>query len=137
MSWKQAEAFCNFMNARLVKIDSRDEQSFIKTIAPDSIVEWGYWIGLTDAEMENHWKWSDGSPLGNYANWGAYEPNNIQVEEDCATLFHEVWYDIPCDWKAKFICEKEKLDWELKRCCVVRFLQLLKMTRDNQFSAAG
>lgn len=98
------------MNARLVKIDSKDEKSFIKTIAPDSNFEWGYWIGLTDADMENHWKWSDGSPLGAYTNWAAHEPNNLQVEEDCATLFYDVWFDVPCDYKTKFICEKKKLD---------------------------
>lgn len=97
------------MDTRLVKIDSSDESSFINTLAPDSSVTWGYWIGLTDVDMENHWKWSDGSPLGAYTNWGTYEPNNYLVEEDCVTLYNKVWYDIPCDSKVKFICEKEKV----------------------------
>jgi len=109
-SWEQAETFRNFMDARLVKIDSSDVSSFINTLAPDSNVTWGYWIGLTDVDMENHWKWSDGSPLNAYMyeNWGTDEPNNFQVEEDCVTIYEEVWSDVPCDFKAKFICEKEK-----------------------------
>lgn len=94
------------MDARLVKIDSSDESSFIKTIAPDRRVAWGYWIGLTDVDMENHWKWSDGSSLGAYTNWGTLEPNNHLVEEDCVSLWARSWFDIPCDWKTKFICEK-------------------------------
>lgn len=75
------------MDARLVKIDSSDESSFIKTIAPDTSVVGGYWIGLTDVDMENQWKWSDGSSLGAYTNWGTSEPNNHLVEGDCVSLW--------------------------------------------------
>ena len=88
-----------------MKIETSDESSFINTIVPD---KWDYWIGLTDVEMEDHWKWSDGSQLNLlYHNWGPGEPNNYNGEEDCVTIRRGVWFDIPCVWKAQFICEKK------------------------------
>ncbi|XP_078374702.1 EGF-like repeat and discoidin I-like domain-containing protein 3 isoform X1 [Oculina patagonica] len=85
-SWTQAEAFCKLMDARLAKIESNEENAFIESIASLTNAPYGYWIGLTDAGMENHWKWSDGSSLGLYTNWGTNEPNNINGE-DCVTFF--------------------------------------------------
>ena len=106
-SWKEAEAFCNAMDARLAKIDSDNENSFINTIAPSMNREPRYWIGLTDAEVENRWKWSDGSPLGSYSNWMNGEPNNYPPREDCVVLVNGEWNDNSCrlNW-VKFICEK-------------------------------
>ncbi|XP_078374852.1 lactadherin-like [Oculina patagonica] len=104
-SWTQAEAFCKLMDARLAKIESNEENTFIESIASYTNVPYGYWIGLTDAGMENHWKWSDGSLLGLYTNWGTNEPNNINGE-DCVTFFHESWYDYSCSLEIVFICEK-------------------------------
>ena len=109
-SWKEAEAFCRAMDARLAKIDSENKSSFINTLVSNVNSGFGYWIGLTDAEVENHWKWSDGTPLGSYANWMNGEPNNYNLllpGEDCVVLSYGGWYDYPCwySW-VKFICEK-------------------------------
>ncbi|XP_078374855.1 lactadherin-like [Oculina patagonica] len=105
-SWQKAEAFCNLMDARLVKIDSMEESSFVKAIVPDANFQFSHWIGLTDADMENHWKWSDGSSLGSYTNWRHGEPNNFYTEEDCVAIFNGLWYDYPCSYTIGFICEK-------------------------------
>ncbi|KAJ7370300.1 mannose binding [Desmophyllum pertusum] len=61
-NWDDAKAFCVANGAQLVKIDSSDENDFIKnTFLTDKVA---YWIGLTDAETEGVWKWSDGSVAG-------------------------------------------------------------------------
>lgn len=93
------------MDARLAKIESKKESSFIDSIASYTNVPHGYCIGLTDADMENHWKWSDGSSMGPYTNWGTNEPNNNNGE-GCVTFFRESWYDYSCSLKIVFICEK-------------------------------
>ena len=107
-SWKEAEAFCRAMDARLAKIDSENKSSFINTLVSNVNSGFGYWIGLTDAEMENQWKWSDRTPLGPYANWKDGEPNELQhhVQEDCVVLTDGGWNDNSCDNRFKFICEK-------------------------------
>ena len=94
------------MNARLAKIDSKEESFFINSIVQNVNFQFEYWIGLTDADMENHWKWSDGSSLGSYSNWRNGEPNNYLVEEDCVALLVGGWYDYPCSFRINFICEK-------------------------------
>ena len=107
--WKHGEAFCNAMDARLAKIDSQAETAFINTIVAkmtsDSRI---HWIGLNDTDMSigRDWKWSDGSPLGIYNNWGHGQPDNRQSRQDCVALFGIKWHDLGCGWKEKFICEK-------------------------------
>ncbi|KAL9963794.1 hypothetical protein ACROYT_G027337 [Oculina patagonica] len=70
--------------AQLVKIESTDENDFIKK--EFLALEVNYWIGLTDAETENDWKWSDGSELTGYINWRSGQPNDYQGQ-DCGVIF--------------------------------------------------
>ena len=95
-----------------MKIDSADENDFInKEFLSDGE---GYWIGLTDAETENRWKWTDGSKLTGYTNWIYGEPNNY-YNEDCAAVrkglfvdkhYDGEWNDYKCSRTEGYICEK-------------------------------
>ena len=95
-----------------MKIDSADENDFINK----EFLSGGedYWIGLTDAETENRWKWIDGSKLTGYTNWISGEPNNYN-NEDCAEIkkghfigkyFDGGWNDDKCSKAERYICEK-------------------------------
>lgn len=97
------------MDAHLVKINSKEESSFIVTMVPNANIRLSHWIGLTDADIENHWKWSDGSLLGWYTNWRYGEPNSYSEEEDCVGLFDGQWYDYPCRFVIGFVCEKQEI----------------------------
>ena len=95
----------------MVKIESAEENSFISKEFLAGTVR--YWIGLTDAETENVWKWSDGSTPG-YTNWMPGEPNNYENNEDCGVIkkgywlskYHDgEWYDSRCSKSIGYICE--------------------------------
>jgi len=106
---------CNDNSAHLVTIESAEKQTFIyeKFLAgPDSK---DYWIGLTDADVENDWKWCDGRKLTMYTNWAPGQPNNYNNNQDCVAIrkgrffdtdYDGEWHDDACTDKKGFICEK-------------------------------
>ncbi len=109
--WNSAEAFCNAEGAQLVKIETAEENDFIKKEFLIGKVD--YWIGLTDARNENDWQWSDGCKLTGYTNWRPGQPNGYN--EDCAMIrignFNGYdndgqWHDEACTYTKGFICEK-------------------------------
>ena len=52
LTWKEAEDFCREKKSHLASINSKEEQSFIRTITSSSV-----WIGL---RKKQEWEWSDG-----------------------------------------------------------------------------
>ena len=105
-SWEHAEGFCRSMDAHLVKIESKTESISIRSLIQDLNSGNIHWIGLTDAEAENNWKWSDGSLLGPYNPWtGSNKPANL-TPSDCVGLYTIPWHLRDCSRKHNFICEK-------------------------------
>ncbi|KAL9963762.1 hypothetical protein ACROYT_G027300 [Oculina patagonica] len=86
--WNHANASCKADGAQLVKIESADKNDFIKSLLGEGY----YWIGLTDAETEGDWKWSDGSNFTGYANWISGDPNNYN-NEDCVGILKGGGFD--------------------------------------------
>lgn len=94
----------------MIKIETAEENDFINGEFPAGNKE--YWIGLTDAEAENVWKWSDGTEQTGYANWFSGQPNNIR-NQDCVAMrkgqfakaFDGEWLDFDCSHMKRFICE--------------------------------
>ncbi|XP_070408957.1 C-type lectin domain family 4 member E [Nothobranchius furzeri] len=120
LPWKGSRSFCEALGADLVKIDSREEQEFLveklKNIVMDGIWD-GFWIGLTDSEVEGIWTWVDGSPLDSRMKfWLKGELNNAKTSsasgEDCAMIVKReaedlnTWIDETCSLVHKSICEK-------------------------------
>ncbi|XP_022807162.1 C-type lectin domain family 4 member E-like [Stylophora pistillata] len=105
LSWRDGEAHCNSMDARLVKITSENEVAFIRgdDLGANS-QNTAYWIGLYEKEFNNHWKWSDGSELGVFTDWNLGEPN--LASKACAVLFDGKWRDRGCSDEYELICEK-------------------------------
>uniref|UniRef100_A0A3B4EH41 C-type lectin domain-containing protein n=1 Tax=Pygocentrus nattereri TaxID=42514 RepID=A0A3B4EH41_PYGNA len=98
-SWSAAREDCRERGADLVIINSRVEQ-----------VRENFWIGLTDENTENMWKWVDGQTLTDKF-WKNNEPNNAGVGgEDCAVFTtalkdsQQTWNDLPCSGKENWIC---------------------------------
>ncbi|XP_054601353.1 C-type lectin domain family 4 member E isoform X2 [Nothobranchius furzeri] len=120
LRWKGSRSFCEDLGADLVKIDSREEQEFlvekVKNFVMDDIWE-GFWIGLTDSEVEGNWTWVDGSPLDSRMKfWSEGEPDDYKAYsasgEDCVTIVKgeaedlNSWTDYTCSVARKSICEK-------------------------------
>ena len=116
-TWENATKECEKWNASLVKVDSREENDFIKTELLPTDKDGNYWIGLSDSENEGNWMWTDGTQLDSdgYKNWGDKQPkNNNDNDEDCVLIriresdpdHYGKWYDRPCSLDKKYICEK-------------------------------
>ncbi|XP_053145617.1 hepatic lectin-like [Hemicordylus capensis] len=105
-SWMQAKTQCQGRHSHLVVINNMAEQNFLQTRTRNE----RYWMGLTDLELEGHWRWVDGSDYRNsFTYWGVGEPNNdnYRTSEDCAHLWgNGAWNDVYCTYLCFYICEK-------------------------------
>ncbi|KAL7841220.1 hypothetical protein SRHO_G00249110 [Serrasalmus rhombeus] len=112
--WSESRQDCKNKGADLVIINSREEQEFVEMIRKGQEA----WIGLSDMNKENGWKWVDGSTL-NTRFWCSREPNNYQENEDCVITGYvpqdgrpvldilNTWNDITCSVQISWICEKK------------------------------
>lgn len=115
--WDNARAKCEDLGAQLVKIESAEENDFLKsTYLNASGVT--FWIGLNDQMQEGEWIWADGSSLGDYVNW-FQDPNNLGDNQHCVHIlrgpfsigeyhfqdYDSGWNDLECDVTLGYICE--------------------------------
>ncbi|XP_024654238.2 C-type lectin domain family 4 member E [Maylandia zebra] len=113
-SWTKSRDDCRAKGGDLVKIDSREEQEFlrkkVRRIMTDH--EDKFWIGLTDSAEQGRWLWVDGSPLNeSLSYWNYKEPDNWR-EDDCVMMgekshgYQKSWSDTSCKVSRRSICEK-------------------------------
>ncbi|XP_026112837.1 CD209 antigen-like protein C [Carassius auratus] len=112
-NWNESRRYCRERGTDLIIINNREEQDFVGNI---SVGSGHFWIGLTDVEEEDRWKWVDGSNINiNITSgfWASGEPNNQKsnqgTDEDCANTHSSGWFDTKCNDTAKWICEKSIL----------------------------
>uniref|UniRef100_A0A3B4FVY3 C-type lectin domain-containing protein n=1 Tax=Pundamilia nyererei TaxID=303518 RepID=A0A3B4FVY3_9CICH len=109
-SWEQSRDECRAKGGELVKIDSREEQTFlvrrlrvVMTEAEDK-----FWIGLTDSAVEGRCLWVDGSQLN-------------QRFDCCENIFVnfllEWWFDAFCSKPHRSICKKAGVRGKFKKVC--------------------
>ncbi|KAI4902058.1 hypothetical protein NFI96_008674, partial [Prochilodus magdalenae] len=95
-SWSESRQDCRQRGADLVIINSRQEQDFTERLRRGQRA----WIGLTDRDREDLWKWVDGSALTTKF-WRSGEPNSRVGDEDCVVVGEGTdpvynWADYPC-----------------------------------------
>ncbi|XP_043994213.1 C-type lectin domain family 4 member E-like isoform X2 [Gambusia affinis] len=119
-SWNDSRSSCVDRGSDLVKIDSREEQTFLESRLRGLMKEHEdkFWIGLTDSVEEGKWFWVDGSALDKSLSfWIGKEPDDWKGEnsagEDCVRMgekggTHDLkcWFDQSCNVFHKCICEK-------------------------------
>uniref|UniRef100_A0A3Q1H1P6 Collectin-12 n=1 Tax=Anabas testudineus TaxID=64144 RepID=A0A3Q1H1P6_ANATE len=107
LNFDEAHQFCTNMSSHMLIINDDDEQQFVRNAAAGK----GYfWLGLTDREKENVWKWVDGT-IPVFTKWKPGQPDNWthghEEGEDCAGLIHNAnWNDFYCTDRIGFICER-------------------------------
>ncbi|KAK7125854.1 hypothetical protein R3I93_021278 [Phoxinus phoxinus] len=100
-SWTESRRDCTERGADLIIINNRKEQEIVNMISSGPSV----WIGLTDSDVENTWKWVDGSTLAS-GMWRSGEPNG-KTSENCVLIDASGWIDHRCHEANKWICEKK------------------------------
>ncbi|XP_030643566.1 C-type lectin domain family 4 member E-like [Chanos chanos] len=104
-TWSESRQYCRDRGADLVIINSREEQEFVYNLRNDDST----WIGLTDEEREDVWKWVDGTALTS-RYWLNGQPDSQTGDQDCVAIQHksnplESWRDQECGIKLYWICE--------------------------------
>lgn len=87
------------MDVYLVKIEICVEGGKIGFLIKELNFSKVYWIGLRVIEVENYWKWFDGSLLGLYRFWVGKKMLVNFIFLDCVGLYGILWYFINCLWK--------------------------------------
>ena len=112
--WSYARLNCQNFGGELVKIESEDENQFIKT----EFLSGGggrYWIGLSDLGNEGDWRWTDGTEITGYEKWRSGQPNNHEDNQHCGAIlkgnyyganYDAEWNDEKCSLTLDYICEK-------------------------------
>ncbi|XP_037537282.1 collectin-12 [Nematolebias whitei] len=107
LNFNEANKFCTNISSHMLIINDNEEQQYVKNV----IAGKGYfWLGLTDKEKENVWKWVDGT-MPVFTQWKPGQPDNWthghEEGEDCAGLIHNAnWNDFYCTDRIGFICER-------------------------------
>uniref|UniRef100_A0A8C8DR28 C-type lectin domain-containing protein n=1 Tax=Oryzias sinensis TaxID=183150 RepID=A0A8C8DR28_9TELE len=98
MTWGNAELHCVSQNANLMLIQNFDPAEAFT------------WIGLSDAQEEGGWLWSDGTKV-DFQAWDPPQPDNWDGDENCGNTnfgINKEWNDFPCRHTYSFVCKSHK-----------------------------
>uniref|UniRef100_A0A3Q2D576 Ladderlectin-like n=1 Tax=Cyprinodon variegatus TaxID=28743 RepID=A0A3Q2D576_CYPVA len=110
MSWARAEKNCQSMRGNLASVHDIEEYHEIQRLIMTASHEYKEtWIGGSDAQEENQWFWSDGTPF-HFTNWCPGEPNNFHGRQHCLRINHgnqKCWDDYQCNVSKPSVCAKK------------------------------
>ncbi|XP_061879749.1 collectin-12 isoform X1 [Entelurus aequoreus] len=107
LNYDEASMFCSTRESHLLIVNNDEEQVFVSNAVTG---KGSFWLGLTDRQEENVWKWVDGStPV--YTKWNPGQPDNWTRGhahgEDCGGIKNNGnWNDYYCTERIGFICER-------------------------------
>ncbi|HEX2871614.1 MAG TPA: C-type lectin domain-containing protein [Polyangiaceae bacterium] len=117
-----AEAACESMGLRLVRVDDVDELTWLRGVcfaavgSNNSSTVWP-WLGANDLAVDGEWRWADGiqfwqgtqtgGPVGGlFENWAQGQPVS---KDSCATMQNNatdsLWSTQPCASVHPYTCE--------------------------------
>ncbi|XP_067835840.1 collectin-12 isoform X2 [Heptranchias perlo] len=106
VDFEEGNNLCKNMSSNMIIINNHEEQQWVRKQMNGKDY---LWIGLSDTEEQNIWKWVDGT-TAEYTNWRPGQPDNWQHQEsteDCAGLANNgLWNDFFCTDHNGLICEK-------------------------------
>ncbi|XP_018613168.1 collectin-12-like isoform X1 [Scleropages formosus] len=106
--FEEAEKNCGSRSSSMIIISDMEEQQWVQREAAGRSF---FWLGLTDREEEDTWRWVDGT-LPVFTRWKPGQPDNWKSRdpqgEDCAGMVHQgYWNDFFCHDRLGFICERD------------------------------
>jgi len=116
-SWPDARTACAGQLHRLARVDSPEENTWLRITGNEAIGTVDFWLGATDTVSENAWLWDDGAQFwqgnaggavvgGLYAAWASGEPNDDGTG-DCAEMVPSgLWNDGGCGAVQPYACER-------------------------------
>jgi len=107
--WSVAKASCQAEGAELSSIESSQEWNFVK----DFLTQTGYsadkvWLGGTDDNVEDTWKWTDGSQAS-FLDWHQENPQQPNHDGDCLQAGGNppTMFDADCGGSFFALCKKQ------------------------------
>lgn len=111
MSWSDAKEYASAKSGNLVKIETFQEQIFLRSLMKDTATTAAdgggakyFWLGGSDVQIEGNWKWTDGSEInaptittndlwgkGKGFEAGLSEPDNFMDNQHCLAMSLETW----------------------------------------------
>ncbi|XP_052692507.1 perlucin-like protein [Crassostrea angulata] len=107
-TWNNSQLNCSVKGAKLVEIESPEEDTYIRTLA-NNLTE-SVWLGGTDLAEEGKWVWQSTSTLFSFSAWPTRQPNNLDNNQHCLSLYLPnglTWNDRECSLQYQYICERE------------------------------
>ena len=109
LTQREAKEFCEEQEvpARLIEIDSTEENSAISIHLNQHDFGMAFWLGITDRHSEGHWVYESTGKSVVFTSWYSEEPNNANRGEDCAHIdnWRSKWNDVACDMRLGALCE--------------------------------
>ncbi|KAL6464071.1 hypothetical protein MHYP_G00284620 [Metynnis hypsauchen] len=108
LNWYLARDYCRSQDASLLKLEAKDEWTFVTARTTLN----HYWVGLTD-ENTGQWRWTDGTPyVMNKDEWEVGQPDDWKNHglgeegEDCGHLKRAGKFnDAHCSMEMNYICK--------------------------------
>ncbi|XP_065923076.1 perlucin-like [Magallana gigas] len=107
-TWNDAQASCKAVDSKLVEIESKAEDVFVRALAMK--LTGSVWLGGTDFGVEGRWVWESDRSAFSYSAWNTAkgQPNGY-FKQNCLTLSlnnNLTWFDQNCDMTYQYICER-------------------------------